>query len=269
MTSCLNAFCYDYPMISGTLGVNNGQIYYEVAGSGESIVFVHGFTLDHTMWQPQIEYFSNDYQVVIYDVRGFGESSLPEGLYNHAVDLQALLEHLGIEQTHLVGLSMGGRIATNFALTYPNAVKSLTLMDSALDGYKSEVDWNVRAKERGLKKAKENWLNHELFTATQKQPDVVNVLHSIVENYSGWHWLHHDPKSPADTHARDHLHEIAKPTLIVVGEGDLTYFHNIANALAAGIPSAQKVVVPNAGHMVNMEAPGTINSLLANFIAES
>lgn len=257
------------PMSSSTLGFNNGQIYYEVVGSGEPIVFVHGFTLDHTMWQPQVEFFSKDYQIVTYDARGFGKSSLPEGPYDHAADLRALLKHLGIAQVHLVGLSMGGRIATNFTLAYPNAVKSLTLMDSALDGYKSEVDWNVHAKEQGVEKAKENWLNHELFTVTQKRPEVAAALRVIVESYSGWHWLHHDPQNHTNTHARDHLHEITKPTLVVAGEGDLIYFHNIANVLAAGIPSAQKVIVPNAGHMVNMEAPDEINNLLADFIAKS
>ena len=252
---------------SGTLVFNDGKIYYETVGSGEPIVFVHGFTLDHTMWQPQVEFFSKDYQVITYDARGFGRSSLPDSPYGHAADLRALFEHLGIEQAHLVGLSMGGRIATNFALAYPNTVKSLVLMDSALDGYKSEVDWNVHAEEQGREKAKENWLNHEVFAMTKKRLEVVAALSAIVEGYSGWHWLHHDPQTPTNTYARDHLHEITKPTLIVVGEGDLPYFHNIANVLAAEIRGAKKVIVPNTGHMVNMEAPNEINNLLADFIA--
>lgn len=255
-------------MKSGTLTYNNGQIYYEVTGFGEPIVFVHGFTLDHTMWQPQIDFFSKDYQVITYDARGFGRSSLPTSPYDHTEDLQALLEHLHIEHAHIVGLSMGGRIATNFTLAYPEMVRSLTLMDSALDGYKSEVDWNVHAKEHGLEQAKENWLNHELFAVTQKRPEVVRALRGIVEDYSGWHWLNHDPQRSARIRARNQLHEVAKPTLIMVGEGDLTYFHNISNVLAAEIPNAQKVVVPSAGHMVNMEAPDEVNRLLASFIAK-
>ncbi|HEU5187647.1 MAG TPA: alpha/beta fold hydrolase [Candidatus Saccharimonadales bacterium] len=234
--------------------------------TGQPIVFVHGFTLDHTVWRPQVEFFCKDYQVITYDARGFGKSSLPDGPYDHAADLRALLEHLDIEQAHLVGLSMGGRIATNFTIDYPEMVKTLTLMDAALDGYKSEVDWNVHAKEQGLK---ENWLNHEVFVMTQKRPEIVAALGAIVQGYSGWHWLHHDPQSVANTHARDHLHEITKPTLIVVGEGDLSYFHNIADVLATGIFGSRKVIVPNAGHMVNLEAPSEINNLLADFIAKS
>ena len=250
------------------MAYNHGQIYYETVGAGEPIVFIHGFTLDHTMWRFQVESFSKEYQVVTYDARGFGKSSLPNAPYDHVADLDALLKHLDVKQAHIVGLSMGGRIATNFTLAYPERVTTLTLMDSALDGYKSEVDWRVYAKEQGLERARENWLDHELFTITHKRPEVVATLRRIVDNYSGWHWLHHDPQSPANTHARDHLHEITKPTLIVVGEGDLPYFHNISDVLAASIPGSQKVVVPKAGHMINMEAPDDVNRLLANFIAK-
>lgn len=256
-------------MSSNTLIFNGGQIYYQTVGSGQPIVFVHGFTLDHRMWQPQVEFFSKNYQVITYDARGFGRSSLPDGSYDHTADLRALLEHLGIEQAHLVGLSMGGRIATNFTLNYPEMVRSLTLMDAALDGYKSEVDWNVYAKEQGVEKAKQNWLNHELFTATQKKPEVVAALQPIVADYSGWHWLHTDPQNPTATSARNRLDKIIKPTLIIVGENDLTYFHNIAKVLNSGIPGSQKIIMSNVGHMVNMEAPDKINNLLHDFIAKA
>lgn len=255
-------------MQNGTFAYNNGQIYYEVHGMGEPVVFVHGFTLDHTMWQPQVAFFSKTHKVITYDCRGFGRSSTPNRPYNHADDLRALLQHLNIQQAHIVGLSLGGRNAINFTLAHPHVVQSLTLMDSALDGYASEVDWNVHAKEQGLEEAKQNWLNHEIFSVTQKNSAVVSELRNTVKNYSGWHWLHQDLQYPAKTDAREHLHEITCPTLIIVGEGDLSYFHNIARVLAICISHAQKVIVPDAGHMVNMEAPDTVNLLLANFLAQ-
>jgi len=253
-------------MKHGFMSHNEGQIYYEATGSGEPVVFVHGFTLDHSMWQPQVDHFGSDYNVVTYDARGFGQSSLPDAPYSHADDLNALLEHQSIEQAHIVGLSLGGRIATNFALTYPERVRSLTLMAAALDGYRNEVDWNVHAQDEGLEQARENWLQHELFDYTQHSPDVVKALRKIVENYSGWHWLHEDPHSPANTHARDRLHEITQPALVVIGESDLQYFQNISDVLASGIPGAQKARIPEAGHMVNMEAPDQVNRLLGNFL---
>lgn len=255
-------------MKSGTLNFNQGKIYYEVTGSGEPILFIHGFSLDHTMWQAQVEFFSKNYQVITYDARGFGKSSTPSDRYDHAADLHALLEHLGVKHVHIVGLSMGGRIAINFTLDYPDLVKSLTLMDSSLDGYKSEVDWNVYAKEQGLIKAKENWLNHELFDYTQKQPGVVAALNYIVGNYSGWHWLNHDPQTPSNTQPLDRLHEITQPTLILVGEGDIAYFHNISHVLTEKINHSEKFVVSQAGHMINMESPYDVNHLLAKFISQ-
>lgn len=76
---------------------------------------------------------------------------------------------------------------------------------------------------------------------------VVKVLWTTVENYSGWRWLHKDPQIPEETLARTRLHEITKPTHIIVGEGDLSHFHNISDVLGE-ISSARKVIVPNAGH---------------------
>ena len=255
-------------MTSGMMRHNGGEIYYETAGSGEPVVFLHGYTLDHTMWQPQVDFLAQEHQTITYDARGFGRSSLPEGAYDHVDDLRALMGHLAIQQAHIVGLSMGGRIASRFALTHPEMITSLTLMDAALDGYKDVIDWNVHAKEQGIEKAKENWLNHALFAVTQQQPEVAKGLRTIIDNYSGWHWLHSDPHLPAQISVYDNLHNITAPTLVVVGEGDLSQFHAVSDVLAGSIPYAKKVIVPGAGHMVNMEAPDEVNRLLADFIAD-
>lgn len=253
--------------MTGFLDHNHGKLYYEINGSGEPIVFIHGFTLDHRMWQPQIKFFvDHGYQVITYDARGFGRSSMPTHPYSHDEDLRALLKHLGTKSAHIVGLSMGGRIAINFTLAYPEMVRTLTLMDSALDGYDSEVDWDVHAKEEGIEQAKQNWMNHVLFTGTKEHPEVIEQLKPIVGDYSGWHWLHDDLQDPEFTDARERLHEIEVPTLIVVGEKDLTYFHNIANVLAQGIAGSERTIIAGAGHMVNMEAPDRCNRRLLNHI---
>lgn len=248
------------------LEYNDGRLYYEVTGGGEPIVFIHGFTLDHRMWQPQVNFFSKNYQVITYDARGFGKSSMPTHHYSHDDDLQALLKQLNVASVHIVGLSMGGRIAINFALAHPDSVRTLTLMDSALDGYASTVDWNVHAKEVGIESAKENWLNHEVFAGTREKPDIVAQLTPIVADYSGWHWTHKDMQDPADTNARSRLSELKIPTLIMVGEKDLTYFHDIAKVLSTGIKGSHSVVVPNVGHMVNMETSAVCNAKISEFL---
>jgi 3-oxoadipate enol-lactonase len=254
-------------MRSGELLHNDGIINYHIDGHGTPVVFIHGFTLDHKMWHPQIEAFTQVNTIITYDARGFGESTTPTGPYGHAEDLNALLEHLEISQAHIVGLSMGGRVATNFALNHPNKVLSLTLMDAALDGYQNTVNWNVLAKQQGIENARINWLNHAIFSTAKEQPDVLKNLSDIVDGYSGWHWLNDDPQTTQGAPARERLAEISAPALVIVGEKDLGYFHDIADVLANEIPGAQKVTIAGAGHMVNMEAPQKINELLAKFIS--
>src|SRR5689334_19941744 len=117
-------------MLSGTAEVNHTRLYYEVAGSGPPLVLIHGFDLDTRMWDDQFEVFAQHYRVVRYDVRGFGKSARPTEPYAHEEDLKALLDYLGIAQAHIVGMSMGGGIAIDFTLTYPEMTRTLILVDS-------------------------------------------------------------------------------------------------------------------------------------------
>jgi 3-oxoadipate enol-lactonase len=259
-------YSYTMNMKQSLFTYHNGHIYYEEQGTGEPIIFIHGFTLDSRMWQPQVDYFSQNYRVISYDARGFGKSSMPDQPYSHVDDLTALMQHLGIAKAHIVGLSMGGRIAINFALDHPEKVYSLALLDAALDGFKNTVDWDVHAHEVGVASAKVNWIHHDLFKETKNHPEAMKLLNPIVDDYSGWHWLHSDPQHPNSKRARERLHEIVAPTLILVGQKDLGYFHDIADVLATGISNCVCIDVPNAGHMVNLEAPETVNTLLTTFL---
>lgn len=231
---------------------NKGKLYFEVTGEGEPIVFVHGFTLDYRMWKPQVDEFSKKFKVITYDLRGFGKSSIPEDKYSHHEDLKALLDHLGISKTHVVGLSLGGEIALDFAVSYPSMVKILTLADSSLGGYKSTVDWNVHP-ELGLDKAKENWLNHQVFDKTRENENALTLLKQIVSDYSGWHWFNNDPREKVSPPAIDQIQNIKVPTLIMIGEYDLSYFKDIAVILNNKIPNSKKIIIKNSGHMSNLE----------------
>jgi pimeloyl-ACP methyl ester carboxylesterase len=109
--------------------VPEGRLFYTKTGTGPPILFIHGFCLDHRMWAEQIPYFSQWYTCISVDLRGFGKSHLPtEKSYSNHEDLNGLLEFLQIrEPVILVGLSMGARAATNFALTYPRQSRALVL----------------------------------------------------------------------------------------------------------------------------------------------
>ena len=155
----------------GFANVNGTRIHYEIAGSGAPVVLIHGLCLDLRMWDDQVPALTERYRVVRYDVRGFGKSDQPgRATFRHADDLRALLDDLGIGAAHVVGLSMGGRIALHHALLYPQQTLSLTLVDSALDGYEWSEEWiasldaiEERARADGPAAGNAMWLEHEIF----------------------------------------------------------------------------------------------------------
>jgi pimeloyl-ACP methyl ester carboxylesterase len=257
--------------------VPGGQLAYTITGAGEPVVLIHGFSLDQRMWQPQIAALAADYQVVAYDLRGFGRSSRPAGApYRHEADLAALLNHLEMPSAHLIGLSLGGAVALDFALTYPGRARSLLLADAVLRGFnwseaQGKLDgaiWETAARE-GLAAAQAAWLRHPLFAPAFENPQAAPLLRQIVSEYSGWHFVNADPIEHFQPQAAARLGELALPVLSVVGERDLPDFRVISRRLAAEIRGAREVVVPGAGHMVNLEAPAQFNALALQFLRSS
>jgi pimeloyl-ACP methyl ester carboxylesterase len=257
-----------------TLPLPGAQLYYEVVGSGVPVVLVHGLALDSRMWDAQLPALADIATVIRYDARGFGRSRRDgrDIAYTHAGDLWGLLDHLAIETAVLVGLSMGGRIVLEAALTEPRRTKALVLLDAVLDGvpWDPESDRGMGAisdglRSGGLAAAKEAWLQHGFFTAARRQPDVTKQLEQMVDHYSGVHWTEPDPHGPhPDTLSL--LPTIEVPTTVAIGELDVPCFMDMANVLASSIPGARKVVIEDAGHMVNMEAPMTVNALLREVV---
>jgi pimeloyl-ACP methyl ester carboxylesterase len=176
----------------------------------------------------------------------------------------------------VIGLSLGGWVAHEFALTYPNSVSALVLVDSALRRYDyspecaATIDAIYRLGGEGrLEEAKAGWLADPLFACSSRPPTVAPRLAAMVETYSGWHLQHDDPHPSLERPALERLPEIAAPTLVIVGEEDLPDFHAIADLLAARIPHARKLVLPGAGHMANMDAPDAFNAAVLDFLAAS
>lgn len=246
-----------------------GNIYYRYSDvkSQQTLVFLHGFSLDHRMWEPQIENFSSKFNVLVYDLRGYGKSSIPNQNYSHNDDLFHLLNHLVIKQIHLIGLSMGGRVAIDFTLEHPEFVKTLTVLDSSLGGYKSNVDFSIKV-ESDMQKAREKWLSHQVFEYTSRHPEISKILKTIVNDYSGWHWLNGNKYEQVIADAKNRLHEINCPTEILVGEHDLEYFHNIARFIQQNVRNSKYVVIPSAGHMSNLDNKDHINNILLESISK-
>ncbi len=255
----------------GFAEVNGTQLYYEVAGDGHPLVLIHGFSLDTRMWDDQFELFARDYKVVRYDIRGYGKSAVPgkDGYY-HADDLRALLDHLGINHAHILGLSLGGAIALEFALAYPDRIHALILVDSVLWGH----NWSEESRKQdgavwaagSVEGARALWLAHPLFAPAMENSSAAPRLTQIVTDYSGWSWVNDDPGLLPDPMAAQRLREINAPTLIVMGERDLPDFHTIADTLQEQIPNSRTVVLPGVGHMSNMEDPEGFNKAVLSFL---
>lgn len=260
----------------GMAAVNGTHLAYEIAGDGPAVVFLHGFTLDMRMWDDQMDAFAARHQVIRYDLRGFGASAPPvvDEPYTHAGDLHALLTHLGIERAAVAGLSMGGWAALEFALTYPDSLSALILVDAALRGFAwgpasaATIDAiYALGREGRLDEAIAGWLADPLFVCSRRDPAATARLEEIVRAYPCWHLRQTDPHLPFDPPARERLHEIAAPTLVAVGEEDRPDFQAIADLLATGIPDARKIVLAGAGHMANMDAPDAFNRGVLDFLA--
>lgn len=264
------------PKQTGFAKVNGTQLYYEIAGSGHPLVLIHGSTLDTRMWDDQFETFAQHYKVVRYDVRGFGKSALPTAeTYARTDDLKTLLDYLEIAHAFILGLSMGGGIAIDFALEYPKATDALIFVDSRLGGWQSDPEFaafqnavRLRAKEAGVQAARDVWLYSPLFNPALENPDVAPRLVQIIADYSGWHWVHHHPLRDLDPPATQRLDTISVPTLIIIGERDIPDCLAIADRLQQRIPNARRVVMPGVGHMSNMEDPERFNAIILDFLAE-
>lgn len=258
----------------GFAAINGARLWYESAGEGPPVVFVHGFTLDHRMWDDQWEPFAARHRVLRYDLRGFGASSLPDAPYAPEDDLAALLDWCGIARAAIVGLSMGGGVAVDFALSYPERVAALVPVDAAISGHQWSAEWNAQVgpvwqagRAGDLAGAKARWLASPLFAPARAQATVAARLGAMVRDYSGYHWTARDPRRTIAPPAAARLAEIAAPTLVVVGERDIADFHAIAGRLVAAIPGARAMTIPGAGHMANMEQPVRFNTAVRAFLA--
>ena len=259
---------------TGHVSVDGARLYYEVAGDGPAAVLAHGATFDTRMWDDQFAALSERFRTVRYDARGFGKSGTQsETPYSVADDLSALLGELDLSSASVIGLSMGGGTALEFALRYPDRLHSLVLVDSDLPGQPASkdaarlaVEIRNTARTDGVEAAKDKWLSHPYFTAASEKPDVFERLRMMVEAYSGAIWPGPSRRVDIDPPPARRLHEIKAPTLVVYGERDMPDFVRFAQLLAEGIDEAELVPIPGAGHMCNMEAPDTFNSTVLEFL---
>jgi pimeloyl-ACP methyl ester carboxylesterase len=258
-----------------TAAVNGQTLYYEDSGgSGPPVVFSHGLFMDQAMFAPQVEALKGRYRVITWDERGHGQTAGPDlkpfTYYDSADDLVALLKHLGVDRAVLAGMSQGGFLSMRAALTHPEVVKALILIDTqagredpaALAGYQQLVD---------------GWLAGGLSDQTAE------IVATIIlgQNWSGaaaWKakWRRIAPHDLAGcwdclSHRDDitgRLKEIKVPTMVIHGDADAAIPLGLAETLAREIPDSELVVVAGAGHAANLTHPAIVNPAIERFLAK-
>ncbi len=258
---------------SGRVEISGGKLYYEMAGRGPSVVLIHGGLADSRMWDDQFKAFAKHYRVMRYDLRGFGKSDFSMGPLSHVEDLAGLLRHLRITKATLIGLSLGGMVATDLALAHPQMVERLVLVGSGLRGYQGIKNEQAAAiykvaETEGMEQAVALWMEHPFFV-TGKQNSVYQrrMREMLADNFRTWGptpapivWTW--PTAPVI----ERLPTIKAPTLIVVGDKDFVNILNIADTLATKIPTAKKALMQGVSHHPNMEKPLEFNQLILDFL---
>lgn len=249
--------------------VAQGYLAFEARGKGLPIVLIHGFTFDMRTWDAQVEVLSQFFQVVRYDLRGFGRSSLPRGPYSHVEDLQVLIQSLSLSAPVLIGLSLGANIALTYALENPGIVRALILASPGLPGFAWSEDRPpdaaaAIAKSHGVKAARRFWLDHQLFASLRRFPSAFARVCRMVQDYSGWHWRGENPTTQASF--IDRLSECTSPTLVMSGSLDVPGYRQIATKLSRDIPGAVLLTFANAGHVLNEEDPAGFLGAILDFV---
>ena len=258
---------------SGYAEVKSTRLYYEISGSGDPIVLIHGGYCDLRLWDDQVQDFSAKHKLIRYDLRGYGKSALPEPnkSYKHHEDLKALLEHLRIPEAHICGHSFGSAIAVDFALSYPEMCESLISCGPYVFGYSSPSGEELGAFIREVgstfrEKGKEAAVDHFYSYFHYDSQDVLKRVKGIALDYSFWHTLHDDPMVAVRPLAAKQLDKISIPTLIITSDNDVEVCKEIAVLMEQKIPNSRKVVITDSGHDMNMEKPSEFNKKLLDFI---
>jgi pimeloyl-ACP methyl ester carboxylesterase len=264
---------------SGFVNSGNAQLYYETAGEGIPFVMIHAGVADSRQWNNEFTFFARNYQVVRYDMRGYGKSEPVEGEFNHIDDLLAVLNALGLHEPVVVmGCSMGGGLAIDFALTHPSRARALITVGSGPSGL--ELDVPAPAKFAEAEKAFEAGdldLVCEIetqiwFDGMGRNPEQVNQTMRKLLYEMNRQALAHEVKQlgkrlpNSQTPAFDRLSNLKLPVLIMVGEHDTPYVLAAADYMVERIPSAQKVIIEDAAHLPNMDHPDEFQTIVTNFL---
>ena len=241
------------------------KIHYEIHGTGPTLLLSHGYSSTSRMWDGQVAALRDRYQVIVWDMRGHGESDYPTdpSKYSEALtvgDMKALLDQVGANKAIVAGLSLGGYMSLAFNASHPERVRALMLFDTG-PGFKKDearAKWNATAHERAARFDKEG------LSALNASDEVTLTRHRDATGLAG---AARGMLAQQNDRVIQSLDKVAVPTLVLVGAND-TNFLAATDYMAAKIKGSTKVVIPDAGHAANLHQPARFNQAVEAFLTK-
>jgi len=252
---------------------NDLSVAYKKAGNGPVLILLHGFTIDSRIWEPQINKLSEIFTVIAWDAPGAGQSSDPPekfSLSDWADCLSGLLDSIGVEKAHILGLSWGGILAQEFYRRHPGYVLSLVLVDTYA-GWRGSLPKPI-VEERLTTCLQDaslppNEFVHKYLQGMFSDSPSPEALEKLEKIMSGFHPIGFRLMaiSSANTDTRDLLPSIKVPTLLIWGESDKRSPISVAHQMHAAIPGSKLEIIMGTGHVSNLEAPAQFNEIVTGF----
>jgi pimeloyl-ACP methyl ester carboxylesterase len=254
---------------TGFVEVDGAKIYFEECGDGpKAVVLMHDGVVNSAVWDDVWPAFCREFHAIRYDRRGYGRSTETTKPYFEADDVAALLRDRKVDKAALVGSSHGGNVALNFALRYPEQVSDLVLVGPGVDDFPYS-DAFIEAQlafQKGKEKDKVEARAGSTYFIVPGHDAAREHLRKLL-NESPQDHTHDDmplPEKPVFPYVKD-LHV---PTLILIGSGDIADNQAVAGALVMTIPGAQRIVVPDTGHLMYLEKPNVFSALVSDFLTK-
>lgn len=266
---------------SGMAAVNGVRLYYELAGEGQPLIMIHAGVADHRQWNNEFRHFAKRNTVLRYDMRGYGKSEPVDGEYTNLADLVALLDFLDLHQPLiLMGCSMGGGLAIDFALEHPERTKAIILVGSGPNGLELDIaDPPIFEDAERAYNAKDWDLLAELetrawFDGMNRTPDQVDQAIRQLAYEMNRTALAHEAKGLGKRlpnirpPAAERLNELKLPMLAITGANDIPYQLASADYMEKHTTSTRKVIIENAAHLLNMDQPAEFQRIVTDFLDE-
>lgn len=264
---------------TGFLNVQAATLYYEIAGEGYPLLLLHAGIADSRMWDDQFPIFAQHYRTLRYDLRGYGQTRWEAGSFATYEDPAALFNALDVQKAHVIGISYGSKIALDFALAHPELVASLVLVAPSVGGtqpseqirrfFQEEDDLVEKGDLQGATELNLRfWVDGPQRTPDQMNPTVRQRVYDMQYLAFTIPIPEGEDEQELQPPAITRLAEVRVPTLIIVGDLDLSEKLELTEQLAANIPGARREIIAGTAHMVSMEQPQEFNRIVLDFLSE-